>query len=64
MLCLLIANQNNGTNVLPQPAAQMTRGDKLAAPSYPPMNMGSGLPGTLQEDTAAERAALPGETPA
>ncbi|RLV90950.1 hypothetical protein DV515_00014293 [Chloebia gouldiae] len=40
----------------------MTRGDKLAAPSCPPVNMGSGLPGTLQEDTAAERAVPSGET--
>lgn len=55
MLCLVVANQNNRTNVLPEPAAQMTRGDKLAAPLCPPVTMGSALPGALQEDTAAER---------
>lgn len=54
MLCLLDANQNNRTNVLPDTAAQMTRGDKLAASLCPPVNMGSALPEALQEDTAAE----------
>lgn len=37
MLCLLVANQNNRTSVLPEPAAQMTRGDKLAVPLCPPV---------------------------
>lgn len=62
MLCLLVANQNNRTSMLPEPAAQMTRGDKLAVPLCPPVNVGSALPGALQEDTAAERAVLPRET--
>lgn len=51
VLCLLVANQNNGTNVLPEPAAQMTGGDKLAARLCPAVNVGSGLSGALQEDT-------------
>lgn len=48
--------------MLPEPAAQMTRGDKLAVPLCPPVNVGSALLGALQEDTAAERAILPRET--
>lgn len=58
-LCLLVTNRNNRRNVLPEPAAQMAGGDRLPACACPPANMGSALPGPLQEGTLPKKLFCP-----
>lgn len=58
-LCLLITNRNKGRNVPPEPVAQMAGGDRLSACACPPANVGSALPGPLQEGSLPRELFFP-----